>query len=557
MKRTFIKDSKASNNALHHLANSLDFNPPRQLLFNTSNTLHTFYTIMKNVIAAGDKITVDAARTILEAGGNAYDAAVAACFTAMVAEPALTSAGGGGFLNAFPSSEKPIVFDFFVNTPSGTIDSTKLDFGPVHVDFGITKQEFHIGPGSVGVPGIIKGLLHTQEQLGAVPIKTVLEPAIIAAKDGIVLSNKQANLLSLLEPIMGYEETSREIFFRDGELIKGGTQLIMSEFADFLDVLWREGSDLFYRGEVAKLLLETMSPGGLVTQEDLKNYEVIERKPLVTPFNGYTVLQNPPPACGGILIDFTLRLLEEAGCTSNHPVDQMHIATAFELTNDIRRRHLEGHIYEPGLVNLYDRPFFEEYLQRFQHILSLPVERYNEPTGKGSTTHISVLDKEGNAASVTTSNGSGGGVMIPKTGIMLNNMLGEEDLNPEGFHRYKPGRRISSMIAPTIVLDDGKPILVTGSAGSNRIRSAIIHVLINVLCNDMGIAEAVETPRLHFERGVLDVESGFSEIDLECLEKRYKLQQWGQKTPYFGGANSVTPDGGHGDSRRGGSNTIF
>ena len=133
--------------------------------------------------------------------------------------------------------------------------STKLDFGPVHVDFGITKQEFHIGPGSVGVPGIIKGLLHTQEQLGAVPIKTVLEPAIIAAKDGIVLSNKQANLLSLLEPIMGYEETSREIFFRDGELIKGGTQLIMSEFADFLDVLWREGSDLFYRGEVAKLLL--------------------------------------------------------------------------------------------------------------------------------------------------------------------------------------------------------------------------------------------------------------------------------------------------------------
>ena len=101
------------------------------------------------------------------------------------------------------------------------------------------------------------------------------------------------------------------------------TRLVMPEFADFLDVLWREGSDLFYRGEGAKQLLKTMSPGGLITRDDLENYEVYERKPLVTPFQGYTVLQNPPPACSGILIDFTLRLLEESGCTSNHPVDQI------------------------------------------------------------------------------------------------------------------------------------------------------------------------------------------------------------------------------------------
>ena len=521
------------------------------------DTIPTLTIDMKNVIAAGDKITVDAARTILEAGGNAYDAAVAACFMAMVAEPALTSAGGGGFLNAFPLSGKPIVFDFFVNTPSGKIDSETLDFGPVHVDFGSARQEFYIGPGSVGVPGIIKGLLHTQERLGSVPIKTVLEPAIIAAKDGITLSESQAYLLTLLEPIMGYEEDCKRIFFRDGELITGGTRLVMPEFADFLDVLWREGSDLFYRGEGAKQLLKTMSPGGLITRDDLENYEVYERKPLVTPFQGYTVLQNPPPACSGILIDFTLRLLEESGCTSNHPVDQAHIAAAFELTSEIRHHHLEGHIYDPGLVNLSDKPFFKEYLHRFQYIFSLPAERYNESAGKGSTTHVAVLDKEGNAASVTTSNGSGGGVMIPQTGIMLNNMLGEEDLNPEGFHRYIPGRRISSMIAPTIVLDNGKPVLVTGSAGSNRIRSAIVQLLINTLCNGMDIAEAVEAPRLHLEKGVLDVEPGFSKKQMKWFEQRYKVQEWDEKNLYFGGANSVTLEGGHGDSRRGGSCSIF
>ena len=168
-----------------------------------------------------------------------------------------------------------------------------------------------------------------------------------------------------------------------------------------------------------------------------------------------------------------------------------------------------------------------------------------------------MLDKEGNAASVTTSNGSGGGVMIPQTGIMLNNMLGEEDLNPEGFHRYIPGRRISSMIAPTIVLDNGKPVLVTGSAGSNRIRSAIVQLLINTLCNGMDIAEAVEAPRLHLERGVLDVEPGFSKKQMEWFEQRYKVQEWDEKNLYFGGANSVTLESGHGDSRRGGSCSIF
>lgn len=512
---------------------------------------------MKNVIAAGDKITVDAARTILEAGGNAYDAAVAACFTAMVAEPALTSAGGGGFLNAYPSSGKPVMFDFFVDTPSGEIDHSTLAFGPVYVNFGTTVQEFHIGPGSVGVPGTVKGLLHVHDRLGSLPLQTVLEPAIVAAKEGFTLSDKQAYLLTLLEPIMGYREEGQQIFFRDGKLIEGGMQLEMPQFADFLDVLWREGSDLFYQGEVAKLLLESVSPGGLITRDDLENYEVIEREPLVTPFHGYTVLGNPPPACSGMLIDFTLRLLEESGSAASRPVAASEITVAFELTNDVRRNHLEGHLYEPNLTKLSDRPCFKEYLQRFQHILSSPVEGNVEPEGKGSTTHVAILDKEGNTASVTTSNGSGGGVMIPQTGIMLNNMLGEEDLNPEGFHQYEPGRRISSMIAPTIVLEDGKPVLVTGSAGSNRIRSAIVQVLINVLCNKMDISEAVEAPRLHLEGNVLDAEPGCSEDTLDLLAQRYNVQRWEEKNLYFGGANSVTPEGGHGDSRRGGSSTIF
>src|SRR5205085_3187660 len=181
----------------------------------------------------------------------------------------------------------------------------------------------------------------------------------------------------------------------------------------------------------------------------------------------------------------------------------------------------------------------------------------------GSTTHISVLDAAGACASLTCSNGSCSGVIVPGTGVHLNNMLGEADLNPHGYHRHEPGRRIPSMMAPTVVLREGKPEVALGSAGSNRIRSAILQTIIGVVDGGMTASEAVNRPRVHFESGVVDAEPGVDEAQLEALERDgWQVARWVERNLYFGGVQAVARDplsgelSGGGDPRRGGASVL-
>jgi len=512
---------------------------------------------MKNIIAAGDKSTVEAAREIFWVGGNAFDAAVGAMFVAMVAEPALTSAGGGGHFMAIPEKGRPVLFDFFADVPGGTAEESHFDFFSVSVDFGTTQQEFHIGKGAVAIPGAVAGLLHVQEVLGSISRQDVLAPAIHAAKKGVILSQMQAYLLTILEPILTHEQNGQKLFAPKGALLKGGDRLVMSEFADFLDALAHEGPDLVYKGEVARIIEEWGKDGGLITAEDLANYRVKERTPLSTDFHGFTVLLNPPPASSGILIDVSLTLLEETGCSQKPPIALKDLVTVFDITNQIRREHLPDGTALGVRQPLTKQPFFSTYVDR----CDLFVESDGnspDPPSRGATTHISILDKNGNAASVTTTNGEGCGYVLPEAGFMLNNMLGEEDLNPRGFHRYPAGTRLPSMVAPTIVLSKqssgrlGVPVLLTGSAGSNRIRSVIVQMITNILCNGMEIQEATDAPRVHLEGNVLHAEPGIPEENLVELENRYDVQRWDCLNVFFGGANSVTPEGGAADPRRGG-----
>jgi len=185
----------------------------------------------------------------------------------------------------------------------------------------------------------------------------------------------------------------------------------------------------------------------------------------------------------------------------------------------------------------------------------------DEPEDRiGSTTHLAVIDSDGNCASVTCSNGTGSGVVVPGTGVHVNNMLGEEDLNPQGFHRIPPGRRVSSMMSPTLALHDGEVVLGLGSAGSNRIRSAILQTTVRVLEQDMDAEEAVVAGRLHFEAGTVQAEPGVDEAGLAGLERRgVPVVRWKRKNLYFGGAQAVRRDplgrglSGGGDPRRGGA----
>jgi gamma-glutamyltranspeptidase/glutathione hydrolase len=201
----------------------------------------------------------------------------------------------------------------------------------------------------------------------------------------------------------------------------------------------------------------------------------------------------------------------------------------------------------------------EGYLESFLAHEELEKHALDIGSRLGSTTHVAVLDADGVCASVTCSNGSCSGVIVPGTGIHLNNMLGEEDLNPLGFHRHEPGARIPSMMAPTIVLRDGRPEVGLGSAGSNRIRSAILQTTLRVVDDRMGAQEAVEQPRVHYENGVVEAEPGIDPAALDALEADgWKVQRWRERNLYFGGVQAVARDPetgeltGGGDPRRGG-----
>jgi gamma-glutamyltranspeptidase/glutathione hydrolase len=257
---------------------------------------------------------------------------------------------------------------------------------------------------------------------------------------------------------------------------------------------------------------------------------VVDRAPIRVPYRDREVLTNPPASAGGVLIARALQLLGNA------------LAPDTEQLVEVMER-VQGERTEDFLEGLEDPRFVERFL-------GAPL---------GSTTHISVLDSQGWACSVTCSNGSCSGVVVPGTGVHLNNMLGEQDLNPLGFHRHPPGRRLPSMMSPTAVLRGGRAELVLGSAGSNRIRSAILQTVIRVIDEGLRAPEAVDAPRVHFEDGVVYVEPG---VDTGALERAGRtIARFRQRNLFFGGVQAAERDAhgefwGGGDPRRGGAAVV-
>lgn len=493
----------------------------------------------KGGVASGHPCVTAAACDILRAGGNAFDAAVAAGFAAAVAEPALTSLGGGGFLLARTAQGRAILFDFFADTPGRGLRTSDLEphFVPVTVRFPGSEQIFNVGMGSVAVPGALKGYLHVQRRLGRLPLREILAPVIRLAREGVTINAKQGYFLDLLTPIMTLTAAGRALFEPAGRYLRAGDALRNPELAAFLETLPRDGEREFYEGELAGRIDRDMREGaGLLTAADLAAYRVIEREPLPTDYRGYRLLTNPPPSFGGSLIALSLRLLEAREMADLGFGSPAHLALLIAAMQEVDRRRAEGYlsptdIGKPGLI---------ESLERVR-------------TASGGTTHVSVCDAEGNAASMTTSNGEGSGCFAADTGIMLNNMMGEDDLHPEGFHVSPPGMRVASMMAPSLLLADGRLRLVLGSGGSKRIRSAMVQVISNVVDFGLDPCAAVEAPRLHWDGERVQVEPGFAGDALAVLAERWPLNRWAVRDVYFGGVHAVAMSGeGAGDPRRGG-----
>ncbi len=491
-------------------------------------------------VASGHPQVTEAAGAILRAGGNAFDAVVAAGFASAVVEPALTSLGGGGFLLARTAWGQALLFDFFVDMPGQGLQPHALEphFLPVTVQFPGSEQIFNIGLGSAAVPGVLRGYLHIHRRLGRLPLPEILAPAIHLAREGVALNAKQAYFLQLLTPIMTLTATGRDLFMLQGRTPIEGDVLHNQDLAAFLETLPFDGEREFYEGGLAQRIAADMRDnGGLLTSADLAACRVIERAPLPVDYRGHRLLTNPPPSFGGSLLALSLRLLEAREVAALGFGSPAHLALLAAVMQEVDHRRAEGYLSPADL----GQPGLSQSLERVR-------------TASGGTTHISVCDNEGNAASMTTSNGEGSGYFVPSTGIMLNNMMGEDDLHPEGFHVSPPGLRVSSMMSPSLLLAGDRLRLALGSGGSKRIRTALLQVISHVADFDMSPQAAVEAPRLHWDGSDLQIEPGFPDATLAALASRWPINVWTEKNVYFGGVHAVAPTGdGAGDPRRGGS----
>ncbi|WP_299439298.1 gamma-glutamyltransferase [uncultured Rhodospira sp.] len=501
-------------------------------------------------VAAGHDETAAAAVEILEDGGTAFDAVVAALAASFVVEPALSSPGGGGFLLAHPEGQSPLVLDFFAQTPgrAASVDRAALDFVPVDADFGATTQEFHVGCAAAAVPGMIPGLCAIQRDLGRLPLARLLEPAIRLARSGPPLAPLQAHIMGVIAPILTHTAGARAVFGAVGDDSRpcpANAPLPMPALADTLEALGREGERLFRDGPAARAMAALCAEGGLLTLEDIRAYRVLRHAPLDRRFRGSRVLTNPPPSSGGALISFGLALAEDGPAP-----DPVRLADIMHLTGQARDAvGLASGVTEERVARLLADPE----LARWRAALK------DRACKVGGTTHMSVLDGAGNAAACTVSNGEGCGHMVPGLGFMLNNMLGEEDLNPNGFFGWRPDERVSSMMAPSLLERPDGTVMALGSGGSNRIRTALLQVICGLVAGERAPAEAVEASRLHMERGHLDIEAGWdaesvAALAAACSEHRV----WPDRSMFFGGVHVALrhADGTFeavGDPRRGGA----
>jgi len=486
--------------------------------------------VSRGVVAGGHPATAEAGAWALREGGNAVDAAIAAVVASLSAESPLTGLGAGGFMLVHRPGTEPQLLDFFVAAGGRAGRERWAELDPVTIDFGDTTQVFNVGVASCGVPGVPSGLAAAAERFGSMPLADLVVPGVALAREGVEVNRQQAYLFELLEPILAREPAGASVYAPGGRMLGLGDVVRFPELAETLERFGADGPDPFYRGDIAAAIAAKVEgEGGTLGAPDLDDYETAVREPVSAEFADCEILTNPPPSSGGILIAYALELLTRAGRT-----DPETVVSVMERAQEARTPEFVAGLYEPG----FSRRFLADRL--------------------GSTTHITALDGDGGCASVTCSNGSGSGVFVDGTGIQLNNMLGEEDLNPLGFHATAPGRRMPSMMSPTIALRDGELVLGLGSGGSNRIRSAVSQTIIRYLGEGMTLERAVDAPRVHFEAGTVHAEPGIDSEALAALERGgHRVVRWRDRSLYFGGVHAVGAKDGEpeaaGDSRRGGA----
>jgi len=517
-------------------------------------------------VAAGSAWTVEAGLRALRRGGNAVDAAVAASVMAGVAEPLLTGMGGGGIATLRMRGEVEVC-DMFGAVPGmGSPSGAHAPMEDLVVDFGPTRQTFHVGPASVSVPGLPTGLWAMHQRHGKLPMTELVAFAAEAAERGVPVTPTFELVLSMLWPVQERDPVSRALFSRDGRPLKAGDTYRNPDLARTLRAYGEAGPSAILQGDVGEAILATLGPDGRLTRADLQHYTARFSSAIRYAYRDAKVYLPGPPSIAGLLVCQAMRALEDHG-----PMPELmtirqlsFMCHALARADHTRRGRLRHHLFHPAFVSgflqaLAPEEMGEDDVHSAGHGGGQPggSREGRPPRMPGNTTHISVVDAQGNAVAITHSLGETAGRAVPGAGLLLNNFLGEPDVNPPDVS-LPVGGRLMTMCCPTLV-ELGGAVHALGSSGSSRIRSAILHGV--VLLTDFGLPpdEVVQSPRSHVEDGVLYIETdGAPRSLIEGVGTLgWKLRTFDRSHLFFGGLNIASGEGrsfsGAGDPRRAGA----
>jgi gamma-glutamyltranspeptidase/glutathione hydrolase len=491
-----------------------------------SSSPHVHTSPQGGIVAADHPLAIQAGEAVMKVGGNAIDGAVATSFVTAVVLPEATGLGGGGFLLYYDKIKKNVdVFDFRERAPNLANRAMYLNSREQPLDFiykGTRLANASLnGHLAVGTPGFVAGLIEAHQKYGSLPLATLIQPAIDIADKGFVVNEKLAQAIIKRSDVLQSFPASRDLFFPQGKALQKGDLLVQKDLANTLRLIAEKGRNGFYKGVVAdKIIAEVKSGKGILTYADLEFYHVKKRKPVIGSYRGYKIVSMPPPSSGGVHLIQMLNMLEQDKLQALG----QNSASYVHLLSEVMRRAYADRAEYLGDPDFVDIPLQGLISKNYAHSLRQNIDNQHATPSKDisagnphayespSTTHISVVDQWGNAVSTTQTINYlfGSGVVVPGTGIILNDEMDDFSISPHTPNVFglvggeanavAAHKTMLSSMSPTLVFDQQDKLkLVVGAPGGSRIITATLQTIVNVLDFHMPLEFAVEAPRIHHQ----------------------------------------------------------
>lgn len=494
------------------------------------------------MVVSASKLASEVGIEVLKKGGNAVDAAVAVGFALAVTYPAAGNIGGGGFMVIRFSDGTATTIDYREKAPLSSYEKMFQD------SLGnFLPQLSQEGTTSAGVPGSVAGLIYALHNYGTMKLNDILQPAIKLAEEGFILDCRMAQSINYYYQDFLKYPSSRKIFTNNGQPLNEGDLFVQKDLAHTLKLIAEYGRDGFYKGEVAeKLISQVKSAGGFISQQDLDNYEPVERNPIKGTYREYEIITMGPPSAGGITLLQTLNILENKTFSKDDWGSSEYIHTITEALKfsfaDRSKFVGDPDYFSVPVDKLISKKYAKELFQRIYERAIPSIEivpgKYFSFNESRETTHYSVIDKDGNAVSTTTTINSsyGSRIVVEGAGFLLNNEMDDFSSKPgepnqfgligSEANKIEPGKRMLSSMTPTIITKNNKPVLILGSPGGSTIPTVVLQVILNYLDFGMDIQEAVDAPRFHHQwlPDQIDYEEfGISKDVIDNLQKRGQI----------------------------------